>query len=739
MKHFQNLLISGLLILASGAYAFDSSIPDAPEESAQQAPASAGIVPLIEQADEPLPEVLTASRLRQPKSRTPGTVTILEGDLLRSLGILNLWEAFRLVPGMTVGYVGSNNPVVTYHGTVAVEQRRLQVLVDGRSYYNASLADVDWNNIPVAMPQVERIEITRSPNAAAYGSNSFLAVINIITRAAEDTQGAELAWSEGVRGKSGHRTVHGAAGERFGNTNLRVNATRRESDGFDSRTESDDSGEPQRISRNDGYELQTLGVSSATDLSAQDVLKVRAGYHDVYQERDREEEGSISVGELGLDIPFAATDPDTTGEDWYSQVSWQHEASPSHSFEFMAYYQSRDRRKSWDICFDDDETIVIDEAFEGELPATCGEINEDLSESRAHFEFQENRDLSDYTRLMYGLSYREERYESDTFFNGKGNNHLTQVFANVEREMTDWLTLNAGGMWEKDRNNGTFFSPRGALNVHLSPSQTLRFVFSRAHRLPDPFERSADWAYRPDNVRPDEAAEVVEGVRLEGDGISCCSQQNEFLNPLEEETITSREISYLTQVRRGQGLLSAEVKIFRDSLTNLISGVTNIDEWNLENSVDVTQKGIELEATADFPRNYFRLTYAHLDADAEYTGDLALREDVPEAMQRSPSRFVDFETRMNARNSGSVAWVLRLPQHLTGSVAYYLADSLRGNQQRYRYERADFRLGKAFHFPNSSLELATVYQYYVNDNRIYRSTNNRKNRNHLFAEVNLRF
>lgn len=129
-----------------------------------------------------IPEVLATTRLRQPKSRVPGTTTIIEGELIRALGIMNLVEVFRLVPGMTVAAVGSNNPVTSYHGTVHYEQRRMQVLVDGRTSYRPNLADVDWNAMPVPLELIERIEVSRGPNAAAYGINAFLATINIITR-----------------------------------------------------------------------------------------------------------------------------------------------------------------------------------------------------------------------------------------------------------------------------------------------------------------------------------------------------------------------------------------------------------------------------------------------------------------------------------------------------------------------------------------------------------------------------
>ncbi|MDX1458933.1 MAG: TonB-dependent receptor plug domain-containing protein, partial [Marinobacter sp.] len=191
----------------------------------------------------PVPEVLTTTKLRQPKSRGPGTTTVIQGQLIRDLGILKLVEVFRLVPGMTVGFVGSNRPVTSYHGTVAYDQRRLQVLIDGRTAYLPSLSGVDWNTMPVALENIERIEISRGPNAAAYGINAFLGTINIITRSPEDTQGVSLHTSYGSRG---HKKVFGSVGDVTNDYDWRLSYERRDEEGFDYQV-NDDTGQQEPV------------------------------------------------------------------------------------------------------------------------------------------------------------------------------------------------------------------------------------------------------------------------------------------------------------------------------------------------------------------------------------------------------------------------------------------------------------------------------------------------------------
>ncbi|MEQ6885075.1 TonB-dependent receptor [Salicola sp. Rm-C-2C1-2] len=663
----------------------------------------------IATADEPeesaFPEVLTTSRLRQSKARTPGTVTILEGDLLRDLGVLNLWDAFRLVPGMTVGYVGSNDPVVSYHGTVAVEQRRLQVLVDGRSYYNASLADMDWTNLPVPMDAIDRIEVTRGPNAAAYGANSFLAVINIITQSPSDTHGVELRGTKGVRGDDGLGHYYASVGSRSGPLNWRISANQRRSDGFDFRYVPDPDGGRTDQTRNnrDGYDTLSLNYSGELTLGPEDQLDMEFGYHDVYEQGDPAEYSGFNP----------RNNPDVTGEDWHGSVTWHHEPSPDRFFHIQLYHQTRERRRDWRAFIDD----PLANAF-GQPPFEA-DLNEDLEEARTHLEFQHTNVFTPATQLVFGASYREDRYESDTFFNGKGNTNRTRVFANLEHGLTPWLTTNVGSMWEDDSLGGNFFSPRGAVNLQLSDRQTLRFVFSRAYRLPDPFESRPDWKYRGANITPEEASSL-EGKRVDL-GLTTDSPA---YKELEEEKITSREISYFFKSRLGTtGMLQSEIKLFRDSLENLISGVTNIREWNLENNVDMTQKGAEVEASLDFHGTLLRASYGYIDVDGEYTGSA------------SPDKFVSLESRMNARHSGSFAWTQRFGNGTKGSLTYYFTDQLRN----FHFERLDTRLAQRWHLDNTMVELAAIYRHYLTNDPIYRKDNNWADQNHLFAEARLRF
>ena len=117
-----------------------------------------------------VPYVLTVSRLSQPVSDAPSAVTIIDKDMIRASGIVELPEIFRLVPGFYVGtnasLVHGTNHAVSYHGMVNAYAGTMQVLVDGRSAYSPLYGGVQWSELPISIVDIERIEVTRGPKCS---------------------------------------------------------------------------------------------------------------------------------------------------------------------------------------------------------------------------------------------------------------------------------------------------------------------------------------------------------------------------------------------------------------------------------------------------------------------------------------------------------------------------------------------------------------------------------------------
>ncbi|MBE9564971.1 MAG: TonB-dependent receptor, partial [Proteobacteria bacterium] len=142
-----------------------------------------------------MPIVLSANRLEQPIADAAVSISVIDSETIEASGARTIPEVLRLIPGIQVGFSGNqfgDEPkyVVTYHGHSDQYSKQMQVLIDGRSIYEPLLGGILWKTIPVNIDDIERIEVSRGPNLATYGSNTFQAAINIITRTAAEDQGS---------------------------------------------------------------------------------------------------------------------------------------------------------------------------------------------------------------------------------------------------------------------------------------------------------------------------------------------------------------------------------------------------------------------------------------------------------------------------------------------------------------------------------------------------------------------
>jgi iron complex outermembrane receptor protein len=178
-------------------------------------------------------EVVTASRRPEPAAESPVAVEVVTAEDIRRSGALNLWDFLRFRVGMTVveGRSGEGNrALVSVRGFPAEFVDKLLVLLDGRSVYTGLSGGAVWEHIPVQVQDIERIEIVRGPNAALYGSNAGLGVVNIITRrpSGREAAGGLLAGNRSIR------RADGSIEDSVGPLSYRLSASQRVQDGHPS-------------------------------------------------------------------------------------------------------------------------------------------------------------------------------------------------------------------------------------------------------------------------------------------------------------------------------------------------------------------------------------------------------------------------------------------------------------------------------------------------------------------------
>ena len=122
-------------------------------------------------------------------------------------GATSLPEVLRLATNLQIAQVNSSQWAVSARGFNNVLANKLLVLIDGRTVYTPLYAGVFWDVQNIMLHDVERIEVISGPGGTLWGSNAVNGVINIITKTAEDTQGAlvEAAVGSELQGYGGVR------------------------------------------------------------------------------------------------------------------------------------------------------------------------------------------------------------------------------------------------------------------------------------------------------------------------------------------------------------------------------------------------------------------------------------------------------------------------------------------------------------------------------------------------------
>lgn len=134
-------------------------------------------------------EVTTVSKEPEQVWKTAAAVFVLTSDDILRSGATSIPELLRLVPGVEVARIDSDQWAVGIRGTETNFSKGVLVLIDGRSVYTPLYAGVYWDVQDVVLEDIDRIEVIRGPGATIWGPNSADGVINIITKKASDTQG----------------------------------------------------------------------------------------------------------------------------------------------------------------------------------------------------------------------------------------------------------------------------------------------------------------------------------------------------------------------------------------------------------------------------------------------------------------------------------------------------------------------------------------------------------------------
>ena len=135
---------------------------------------------------EDIPVVYSVSRSEQAVSDLSVPVTIVDKDDIHYSGITNVVDLLKYYPGVDLLAGSRNHYRVSMGGLRYSYYDRNVTLINGRNLNSPINGSTDFLAMPIFMEDIERIEVVRGSGGAAWGTNAFAGVINIVPKRPED-------------------------------------------------------------------------------------------------------------------------------------------------------------------------------------------------------------------------------------------------------------------------------------------------------------------------------------------------------------------------------------------------------------------------------------------------------------------------------------------------------------------------------------------------------------------------
>lgn len=374
--------------------------------------------------------VTSATRREQASADAAAAVYVITREDIRRSGATSLPEVLRLAPGLQVARIDSRSWAVTARGSNHRFANKLLVMVDGRSIYTPVFSGVVWEEQPVVLDEIERIEVVRGPGGALWGINAVNGVINVITRSAAQSKGLHAHAGTGSVEEQSASLSYGAHSGAFGD--YRLHAAHHEFDSLEA----------------DGAALSRTQVGLRLDREIGDgLLTVHGGY------------SHIDLGEAG-EFPPLVLPTDVRGGN--VSMRWNQALAPG-DLAINGYYNWLER-------------------------GSPGHLNE----SATGFDVQFNAHRIGRHVLTGGMGYRSttDEMKQDDWFSlkltpRKSRQHQWGVYAQDEMHFfADQVRVILGGKLEDLEFTGLAFQPTGRVLWQVNQRHALWAAASRAVRTP---------------------------------------------------------------------------------------------------------------------------------------------------------------------------------------------------------------------------------------------------------------
>ena len=413
---------------------------------------------------EPLPAVEAATLHTQTLADAPASVTVLSADEIRTYGWRTLGEALAAVREFYV----TNDRAYQYTGVRGFSlpgdyTTRLLLMLNGHALTDNIYSSNGFfgQDFALDMDLVKRIEIIRGPSSALYGSNGVFATINIVTKSPVEAKALRASTETG---SFGEKKLELSTGLHLGGgANLLLSGS---------------------AFNNSGQSLYFPGLGWARNADGE------RGYHAFASLvwRNWTFTGLLGSREKQVPTGWFGTIPGDPGNKildrrGFFEAAYARDLSARRKVRWRIYYDQYRYDSRYDTMLGDEIADYRDRtagdwvgsqlAYDLAIPhigllTVGGELNADIRALQQYYEATPQRVgvlNADHPDFSYG------------------------VFAQQQWQIEPAWTVYLGVRFDDSRLHSVFVSPRVAVVYRASTRTSYKFLYGRAFRNPNAYER----------------------------------------------------------------------------------------------------------------------------------------------------------------------------------------------------------------------------------------------------------
>ena len=444
--------------------------------------------------------VITPSKIPETIKKTAASITVVTDRQIRQMGAKHLTDVVeRIIPSLWS---------INYNGEILFNSRgallsRVLIMINGFPLYDADSQGTTYRNYTsFNMDNIKRIEFIRGPGSTLYGANAYHGVINIISKNAEDVDGAEITARGGSWDTQQYNILFGKS---FSNLEIGLNFNYFKTHGHSALIKED------LQTLVDQYWYTPLGypaISLAQGYTKEDEEKYDLAFNVKYKKFSFNG-GYIDYQHNQPTNPFEYTLTDKNDfltETYHLNFDYETDLGEKLNLKARAY-------RFFEGLVNDTQRRPpghVNVWYSGSFGLTWPEglfVLQKYKTSRTGGEIQASYKLSDFNAVIAGVTYEKQKfYDHEVWMNDElfpdtqtvvrypslklissnpdQNNDFKALFVEDVWDITANLRLTLGARYDDYNSFGSHFSPRAGLTWEYIKGYDLKLLYGHAFSVP---------------------------------------------------------------------------------------------------------------------------------------------------------------------------------------------------------------------------------------------------------------